>query len=163
VRCSRLLAGALVALALALPAAAGPLAPSKPSQLVTARVVSTNCPLTEPVPNASANAIDEMSTLGGLQQALVIPPKQVLVITSVTFVAVGPPGEIYGMNLIAVNGQEHAMLAQEVVEVIGEGLGTKTIVLPTGIAVREGNALCMVASEGGEPFGSVTGFFAKDK
>jgi hypothetical protein len=156
------LAAALAA-AVAFPVAAGPLAPSKPSQLVTARVISTNCPLAEPDPGASANAIDAMSTLEGLQQAFVIPPNQVLVATSVTFVVVGTPGDFYGMNLIAVNGQQRAVLAQEVVEAVGDGIGTKTIVLPTGIAVREGNALCMVSSAGGEPFGSVTGFFAKDK
>jgi hypothetical protein len=147
----------------AAPALAGPLAPSKPSQLVTARVVDSDCPLAEPDPGTTANMMDEMSTLEGLQQPFIIPPRQVLVITAVNFVAVGTPGDSYGMNLIAVNGTERAVLAQGLVKTEAEGVGSTTINLPSGIAVREGNALCVVGSAGSGPFGAVTGYFAKDR
>jgi hypothetical protein len=147
----------------AAPAVAGPLAPSKPSQLVTVRYLETGCPLAAPDPGTTANALDEMSTLEGLQQPFVIPPRQALVITSVNFTVVGEAGDSFGMNLIAVNGTQRAVLAQALVKTEAEGVGSLTIPIPTGIAIREGNALCMVASAGGTPAGAVTGFFAKDK
>jgi hypothetical protein len=146
------------------PAAAGPLFPTKPSQLVAARVLAgDDCPAPAPEPNTTARIIDDMSTLEGIQQPFVIPPRQALVITSVNFVVVGDVGASFGMNLIAVNGTQRAVLAQALVKTEAEGVGSVTIPLPTGIAVREGNALCMVASSGGTPVGAVTGFFTKAK
>lgn len=160
----RHLLGLALAAALATPAGAGPLSPTKPSQLVTARVLDGDtCPLAEPDPGTTASTIDDMSTLEGIQQAFVIPPRQALVITTVNFVVVGAAGDEFGMNLIAVNGTQRAVLAQGLVKTGTEGVGSVTINLPTGIAVREGNALCMVSSAGGSPFGAVTGFFTKAK
>jgi hypothetical protein len=87
---SRTLRAALLASAFAAaPSLAGPLAPSKPSQLVTARAVDADRPLAEPDPGTTARMIDEMSTLEGLQQPFVIPPRQVLVIRAVNLVAAG--------------------------------------------------------------------------
>jgi hypothetical protein len=156
--------GIALAAALATPAGAGPLLPTKASQLVTARVLEgADCPLAVPDPGTTANVVDDMSTLEGIQQAFVIPPRQALVVTTVNFVVVGPAGDEFGMNLIAVNGTQRAVLAQGLVVTGTEGVGSVTINLPTGIAVREGNALCMVSSAGGNPFGAVTGFFTKAK
>jgi hypothetical protein len=151
------------ALALAaLPAAAGPLAPSKPSQLVSARAVSTPCPFETQAGN-NAYEITSMSTPDGVQAPFAIPPKQVFVITSAYLTLTGgPANDTAQLYLFAVEGESGSILTEGVAATNASGLAIVERVLPTGIAVKSGKALCVLGSQGNS-LGSVTGFFAKDK
>ena len=151
-----------VVFAAALPAAAGPLAPSKPSQLVSARAVSTPCPFEAPAGN-NAFQITSMSTPDGVQVPFAIPPKQVFVITSASLNLTGAPADSTAqLYLFAVNGSDGAVLAEGLATSNANGLATVERVLPTGIAVKSGLALCVLGSQGSS-LGSVTGYFTKDK
>jgi hypothetical protein len=163
VRTSRSLRVALLASAFAAaPSLAGPLAPSKPSQLVSARAVSTPCPTVHPV-EITPYAIDQMTTIDGLQVPFVIPPKQVFVITHVHLAASGATANAeVGIFLISVVGMDGGVLTEGTVHTSASGRGSTNIDLPTGIAVRPGTTICATTTDGAA-FGSVTGFFAKDK
>ena len=144
------------------PASAGPLAPSKPSQLVTARALGTECPFDDSEPSNSARLIDSMTTIEGTTQPFVIPPKQALVITSVHILAGGAPDTNVGMNLIVLNGSGVAILVERSGRTDAGGSVTVDVTLPSGLPVRAGNQLCVASSVLGVG-GSVTGFFVKDK
>ena len=151
------------ALALAaLPAAAGPLAPTKPSQLVSARAVSTPCPLESQAGN-NAYQITSMSTPEGVQAEFAIPPGQVFVITSASLTLTNAPVSATAqLYLFAANGADGAILTEGLTTTSVNGTGIVDRVLPTGIAVRSGLALCVLGSQGSS-LGSVTGYFTKDK
>jgi hypothetical protein len=141
-------------------ASAGP-AP-KPSQLVTARASSTPCPIEFSVPNTGYQ-ITSMSTSDGIQTPFAIPPKQVLVITSVNLNMTGAPANETGqISLIAVNGTDGSVLAEGLGTTNADGLLTIDRILPTGISVRSGVPLCVLGNVG-STLGSVTGYFAKDR
>jgi hypothetical protein len=146
----------------ALPASAGPLAPTKPSQLVTARALGTDCPFDDGEPSSSAKLIDSMTTIEGTSQPFVIPPKQALVITGVHILAGGAPDTTVGMNLLVLNGPGVAVLIERSGRTDAGGNVTIDVTLPTGLPVRAGNQLCVASSLVGVG-GSVTGFFVKDK
>ena len=158
----RAVAAALGSLALALPAAAGPLAPTKPSQLVSARAVSTPCPFPTEKGN-NAYQITSMSTPDGVQAEFAIPPKQVFVITSAYLTLTGAPAnDTAQLYLFAVEGDSASILTEGVAPTNANGLAIVERVLPTGIAVKSGKALCVLGSQGNS-LGSVSGFFAKDR
>jgi hypothetical protein len=153
---------AALACALAVPAAAGPLAPSKPSQLVTARSVSTPCPTVHPA-ELTPYAIDSMTTIDARDVPFAIPPKQAFVITHVHLAAGNAtPNTQIGVFLIAVVGTNGGVLAEAAVQTDGAGRGSTSFDLPTGIAVREGTTICGSSADG-SGFASVTGYFTKDK
>ena len=152
---------ALVLLAAAA-ASAGPLAPTKPSQLVSARAVSTPCPF-ETNPGNNAFQITSMSTPRGVQAEFAIPPKQVFVITSAYLtLSGGPANDTAQLYLFAIEGESGSILAEGVAATNASGLAIVDRVLPTGIAVKSGKALCVLGSQGSS-LGSVTGYFTKDK
>jgi hypothetical protein len=159
----RFLAAAAV-LALAVPASAGPLAPSKPSQLVTVRAVSEPCPI-KSSPTTTPYQLTSMSSSDGNQAAFAIPPKQVFVITSASLVVTnGDPNEtaqlvVFGLNAAGTDG---TVFVEGYARTDDNGFATFVQTLPTGIAVKSGVRLCALGTTG-STLGAVTGFFAKDK
>jgi hypothetical protein len=160
-------AAALCAITLvASAAAAGPLVPTRPSQLVTVRALrggSQPCPID---PTGDLNEpfqIDLMANLAGPQRPLVIPDEKVLVITHVHLITESaPPNISVKLALIAVTGQDLGVLAETDAITNGDGIASADIDLPSGIAVRPGQPLCAAAGRG-TTFGTVSGFFAKDR
>jgi hypothetical protein len=153
---------ALLAAPLAVPASGGALAPTKPSQLISARAVSTPCPTVHPV-EVQPYAIDRMTTIDGIDVPLVIPPKQVFVITHAHLSASGAEANSeIDVHLISVIGNDGGVLTEGSVQTNASGRGSTNIDLPTGIAVRPGTTICASTTDG-SGFGSVTGYFTKDK
>jgi hypothetical protein len=154
-------AGALGAAGLAalpFPAAAGPLAPTKASQLVTAFTVGAACSA-----DPDGAQFNVMRTLGTPEGPFVIPPKQVLVITRVELtVGAAAPSEDVALRLVGVGGTSAGLLVETRVRTSGAGTGSGVIELPTPVAVRGDTELCATASDGAT-VGVLTGFFAKDK
>ena len=144
-------------------ASAGPLAPSKPSQLVVARAASTPCPV-DGFPTSNPFEITWMSTPDGTPVPFAIPAKQMLVVTSVSLVTTGGVANATAqLLLIAVaSPTELSVLAEGYARTDANGLATYQQSFPTGVAVRSGVTLC-IAGTTGSTLGSVTGFFAKDK
>jgi hypothetical protein len=134
----------------------------KPSQLVSARAVSTPCPF-ETDPTNNAFQITSMSTPEGIQAPFAIPAKQVFVITSASLQISGaPPNATAQLYLFTVVGTEGGILTEGFTTTNGNGFATVDRILPTGISVRSGVPLCVLGSAG-NTLGSVTGYFAKDK
>jgi hypothetical protein len=137
---------------------AGPLAPTKPSQLVTAFTVGAPCS-TDPL----GARFNTMRTLGIAEGALAIPAKQVLVITRVELTVGGATAnDDVALRLVGVGGSSSGLLVEARVRTSGTGTGSAVIELPTPVAVRGDTELCATASDGGT-LGVLTGFFAKDK
>ena len=142
----------------AVAASAGPLWPTKPSQLVSAHSAGPLCLETTP------HKVEFMTLAGRPEVPFEIPPGSVLVITSarllsfgaaagtpenvqlVTFDASGNMGVLGGATIVTESNQQgHAELS-----------------FPTGVAVRPGSSICVV----GPPRTTaveVTGYFAKDR
>ena len=146
-------------------AAAGPLVPTRPSQLVTVRALrggSQPCPID---PSGDLNEpfqIDLMANLEGPQRPLVIPDGKVLVITHVHLTTEDAPANTnVKLAVIAVTGQDLGVLAETDAITNGDGFASADFDLPSGIAVRPGQPLC--AAGQGTTFGTVSGFFAKDR
>jgi hypothetical protein len=143
---------------------AGPLVPTKASQLVTVRAVSEPCPL-DTSPTANEFQLTSMSSSDGNQTAFAVPPKQVFVVTSaslvVTNAVANQPAQLV---LFAVNeaGTDGSVLVEGYSRTDADGFATFVQPLPTGIAVKSGVRLCVIGTTG-STLGAVTGFFAKDR
>jgi hypothetical protein len=160
----RLVAAALgAAMLAALPAAAGPLAPSKPSQLVTAWTVSAPCSNDVDGDDVMPNAFNVMRTIAGGEQAFAIPAKQALVITRAELhVGGADPSTRVAIYLLSVRGGAPSLLAETSAVSSATGDADVRIELPSGVAVRSGDEICVTGSSGGF-LGTLNGFFAKDR
>ena len=149
------------ALLVATPSFAGPLAPTKASDLVVAGTSNSapDCPI-------AGRAFDVRFLPDGTEEPFVIPPKRVLVITSVDFnlsSAPPDPGETQtAAPVVALQtGTSSVPLLQGSAFSDTGGQVAGTMVASPGIPVRAGPALCILG--GNTPYGILHGFFAKDK
>jgi hypothetical protein len=145
---------------------AGPLAPTKASQVVTVTPSgNTVCPLT---PNGLV--IDTLNKPDATTASFSIPPGSVLVITQVEMTtidwsAAGDQCEV-GLELQTANSLSFLAHHDDLCNARGQIVATQTF--PTGAVVKPGSALCVVGFDlsHGFPLGGanavVHGFFAKD-
>jgi hypothetical protein len=150
------LAAPAIALFASASSSAGPLAPTRASDLVVAITKSsTACPV-------SGTLFDTRVLPDGTEEPFVIPPKRVLVVTSVDVAldTSAPAGQA-GAPVVAIQTATTTLpILQGTVltDVDGTAVGN---VATTGAAVRPGVSICLV---GGNTQGGVLhGFFAKDK
>jgi hypothetical protein len=160
----RLLTVALLCL-IALPAAAGPLAPTKASQvaiLVPTATTKSGC-------GANAYPVDTMRKSDGTVVPFVIPPKEVFVVTSLdVFGEAQEPNRRYFFSLSIDNtpgvpGGTLVIGDAGLTDSAGGYAGSVTV--PTGAIVPSGVLLCSkIGGPSEEPtFMRVHGFFAKAK
>ena len=161
-------ASSFLAFAASLPAAAGPVEATKPSQIVTVfgREASPACP---GGPDGT-QLVSELGNADGSTGSFAIPAKSVFVVQSFEYQLIGgDAGDAEAMNLIAVNpafppsatSNGAAAFAGGVVSANGVVVGSHTI--PGGLIVKPPAALCFVARPALTPLIAVHGFFAKDK
>lgn len=147
---------ALAALALTGPASAGPLAPARASDLVTVYTKNaTPCPV-------AGVAFDTIVLADGTEQPFAIPPKRVLVVTSLDWnLTSASPGVAAAPVLGLQTGGASLPLLQGSGVTDSNGTAAGTVTAPTGVVVRSGPQLCLIG--GATPAGLIHGFFAKDK
>jgi hypothetical protein len=150
---------AALSLALLLPSAtlAGPLAPTKASDLVVAGTsnAAPDCPV-------AGRAFDVRFLPDGTEEPFVIPPKRVLVITSVDFTVTSSSPNVTASPVLSLqSGGVSKSLAIASAMTDANGTATGNVVVPNGVVVRAGPTLCLIG--GDAPFGLVHGYFAKDK
>jgi len=154
-RISLLSLSTLVALALTGPAAAGPLAPARASDVVTVYTNGAPCPIV-------GVAFDTIVLPDGTSQPFSIPPKRVLVVTSLDWnVTSGSPGVAAAPVLSLQTGGGGLPILQGSGVTDSNGTAAGTVTASTGVVVRSGPQLCLVGGVG--PAGLIHGFFAKDK
>jgi hypothetical protein len=160
----RSLAVALTCL-IALPAAAGPLVPTRPSQVVVLVPTATD----KSPCNVTGYPVDQMRASDGTVSPFVIPEKQVFVVTSVdVFGSADEPNRRYFFSL-GLNGDGPVPGGTLVVGDAGltDAFGgySGSVTVPTGVVVPRGQLLCArLSGPNDEPtFMRVHGFFAKDK
>jgi hypothetical protein len=146
---------------------AATLGPSKPSDLVDLHPSFGLCPL-DPTSGFSL-AIDTVNLPDGTTAPFVIPPKHVFVVTAAEInIQLAPVGHRIELSLFRVNGTQVGTLIAES-EVTSTGTAQDHTVIPTGSVVKSGTPLCISAidNDAGQqtlfPFGTVHGYFAKDK
>jgi hypothetical protein len=165
------LALAFAFLALAAPAAAGPVEATKPSQIVT---VSGRTGLTPPCFSGALEAnffgFASIGNADGTSAPFVIPPKSVFVVQSFeSLVSGGTANQLAPIAIVAVdpanpptptsNGAFAAGGA--IADATGTSLATTAI--PGGLVVKPPATLCFQANPTHDTFVVVHGFFAKDK
>jgi hypothetical protein len=163
-RRSAALALPLLAL-LAPPAAAGPLVPTRASQVVALNPT----PVTDSGCGASAYPVDNMRTSDGQLVPFTIPLNQVFVVTSMdVFGQADEPNRRYFFALFidtspSVPGGSLVVGDAGLTDASGNYSGSVTV--PTGVVVPPGVLLCaQIDGPAEEPtFTRVHGFFAKDK
>jgi hypothetical protein len=145
---------------------AGPLAPTKASQVVTLTASgSAVCPLTP-----DGVVIDTLNKPDATMASFSIPPGSVLVITQVEMTtintsAAGDQCEV-GLELQTANSLSFLADHNDLCNARGQIVGTQTF--PTGAVVKPGSALCVVGFDlsHGFPLNAavtvVHGFFAND-
>lgn len=126
----------------ALPAA--PLAPSKPSQLVTAFISSGSSPAC-PTGIAQHFAASQLLTSSGASVPFVIPPKSVFVVTSFDYsvTAIIPDGQLASVGVFAgAAGPQIGMpsLAASLPDAADRAIGTGLV--PGGLVVKPPAVLC---------------------
>lgn len=147
-------------------AGAGPLAPKRPSEVLTlvASYTTTTCP------DGGGNGIafDTVVTSDAAYAPLVIPPKHVLVLTALRWFHVGPPNEEFLLQLRPgpeAAGFTGVTLPGARSDATGRASGQ--VSLDPGIIVRSLQSFClrMQTSAGLSTPGNVsaTGFLAKDR
>ena len=160
----RLLAVALLSVS-ALPAAAGPLAPTKASQVAVLMPTATD----KSSCGQNAYPVDTMRKSDGTVEPFVVPPKEVFVVTSMdVFGSADEPNRRYFFSLSIDNTPA---IAGGTLVVGDAGLTDSTggyagsVSVPTGAIVPSGAQLCSkIDGPSEEPtFVRVHGFFAKAK
>ncbi|HVH06083.1 MAG TPA: hypothetical protein VNE71_08815 [Myxococcota bacterium] len=141
------------------PSFAGALAPAKASDLVVAATSNSapDCPIT-------GRAFDVRFLPDGTEEPFVIPPKHVLVITSVDFnLSTSPPQpDQTATPVVALRTALNSVpLLQGSTFTDGNGNASGTMVASAGVPVRPGPTLCILG--GDTPYAILHGFFAKDK
>jgi hypothetical protein len=165
-----LLAFAFLALAFSAPAAAGPVTPTKPSQIVSAigRPSSPLCPGVDP--KIEARLVNQRGENNGSVSTFAIPPKSVFVVQSVDFQIIDGNANVFeGVNLLAVDpavpptltSNGAALFAGGQTDANGTVVGN--VVVPSGLVIEPPAALCFQVREGVIALIAVHGFFAKDK
>lgn len=156
-----LIAGLLSAVLGATPesATSGPVAPTKPSQLVTLRNSSGNdCPF-------NGQAVDRQILPDGTLQPFTIPPKQVLVVTEINWGVVFGPASQSAIVAVSVQGPS-AMPSNaffvDVVPTDSAGAAGRTSQVANAI-VRSGHTLCVDSVTDGTMTMNVRGFLTKDR
>jgi hypothetical protein len=145
--------------------AAGPLGPTRPSQLVTAYVANnTICPFDGPNELTTPYQVDAMTVGGGSSEPFAIPAKSVLVITSARLTSCCPvPGTVEGVTLVTFDASGNmGVLGSASTTTPASGPGYAQLTFPSGVVVRPGSSICVVGpphSTGAE----ISGFFAKDR
>jgi hypothetical protein len=143
------------------PAAAAPLAPSKPSQIVTAAIVSAGTACPDGVGNHFAPTLQ--LNADARQSVFQIPPKSVFIVTSFDFNLNGTAGQYASVGIFAAApGQAGGAtaLSGAVVDPATRAVGTAAV--PTGLVVKPPATVC---AEFGNATGVVYvhGYFTKDK
>jgi hypothetical protein len=161
----RIAALALPLLALAVPASAGPLAPTRPSQVVTLLTSA----VTDSACGSTAYPVDLMRIADGSVVPFEAPPKQVFVVTSM---------EVYGVASEVNRRYRFALLVENSPPIVGGSLlhgdagltdaagnYAASVVEPTGVVVPPGALLCsQVDGPSEQPaHARVHGFFTKNK
>jgi hypothetical protein len=144
--------------------AAGPLGPTRPSQLVTARAVTAVCPFDGPNELTTPYQVDTMTVAGGSDEPFAIPAKSVLVITSARLTSCCPiPGTVDLVTLVTFDAAGNmGVLGNAATTTPAEGPGYAQLTFPSGVVVRPGSAICVVGpplSTGAE----ISGYFTKDR
>ena len=146
---------------------AGPLAPTKASQVVTVATTpgSPVCPF-----GSTGKVIDTLQKPDATTASFSIPPGSVLVITEVEISAskASSAGDLCEIDLILGTASSFSRVAthEALCDASGEISGTLTV--PTGAVVKPGSALCAVGFDAtlgvplGGTFAVVHGFLAKD-
>jgi hypothetical protein len=151
--------------ALAASASAGPLAPSRPSQiatLVATAVLDSAC-------GATAYPVDTMRKADGSVVPFVVPPKQIFVVTSMdVFGSADQANRRYLFALLVDNAPNipgGALLVGDAGLTDASGNYAGSVAVPNGVPVPPGAVLCArIDGPTDEPtFTRVHGFFAKDK
>lgn len=145
------------------PASAGPLAPTRASQVVVlhpSTVSDSPCGVT-------AYPVDGMRKSNGLVEPFVIPPKQVFVVTSADVYGSAEPSRHYRFVLVIDSSDPipgGALLIGEA-ETDAAGYYAGSVSVPSGVVVPPGALLCaQIDGPTEEPtIMRVHGFFAKDK
>jgi len=155
-----------LALIVAAPGLAGPLAPKKPSDLVTLTRGSTPCPLL-----MGFFLVDTRLQSDGTSAPFSIPPKSVLVVTGMLAASNGGTPGIAGSTIgVGLSVGATTPIYQTVVADASDAFTAQTSV-PSGIVVKSGTNICVVAQDVANPFPTletgfgvqVYGFLAKDK
>jgi hypothetical protein len=158
----RLVCLALSSLAFALsPASAGPLVPTKPSQIVAAQGTSASvCPN-----RPTAFHVNALHLPTGSQASLAIPPKSVFVVTGVDVALLG--GEAGAMEPVIVFATDAAGNLGSLVRTGGiagsDGGLIANVALATGFVLQPPANLCFEMLEGRTGSVVAHGFFAKDR
>jgi hypothetical protein len=159
-----------LAIASATPAAAGPVGPTKPSQIVTAigRSTAPACPGVDV--SLGVKLVNQLAANDGSTATFAIPPKSVFVVQSFEFQIIGGNANVFeGINLIAVDPAVPPGKDTNGNASFGGGLtdGNGTVVgnhvIPGGLVIEPPAALCFQARNALTPVIVVHGFFAKDK
>ena len=137
------------------PSFAGALAPTKASDLVVAGTSESapNCPV-------AGRAFDVRFLPDGTEEPFVIPPKHVLVITSVDFSLLGSPSQT-ASPVLSLQAATSVSLLLGSASTDASGLAVGTMVASPGVPVRTGPTLCIIG--GTVTSGILHGYFAKDK
>lgn len=145
------------------PASAGPLAPSRASQVAVLHPTVTG---SSPC-GSSAYPVDGMRTSSGAIVPFEIPPKKVFVVTSVDVFGSADPNRHYRFALALATTPSipggYLVVGEAVTDAAGYYAGSVSV--PTGAVVPPGALLCaQLTGPTNEPtFMRVHGFFAKNK
>jgi hypothetical protein len=161
---------ALALTALLAPASAGALEPTKASQIVSLNGFTSSspaCPGTEPV--SGMLLVDRVGRSDGSAADFVIPPKSVLVVTSVDYQIDADPGTPVGVALLGVDPANPPTLtalgpyATSGAVTGASGTVRGNFVIPNGLVIKPPANLCFQPGTGVNAAILVHGFLAKDK
>ena len=138
---------AALGLALLAPQAAlaGPLAPAKASDLVVAVTKDQAATCQGP---GGGRPFDTRILPDGSEEPFAIPPKRVLVITSLDWSvsSSAPAGELALPTLVVKNGANSFPVLQGSGFTDPDGSAGGTVIVPNGLTVRSGSTLCIVGA-----------------
>lgn len=165
--CLSLFLALVLAAAAVTPALAGPLAPSKPSDVVTLM------PNASDGSNGSCNSPElrvdgVIDTSDGSLSPFTIPPKEVLVLTGGTWsdTSVTPNANAFLLLSLRTATTSNNLVATTAVRSDAAGVAAGAFTLEPGIVIKPGASLCAVLDVAGTDtvvFPRLTGFLAKDK
>ena len=133
---------------------AGPLVPSKPSQVVTLAATGTTCVV--------GRLFEVQHSADGISVPFSIPPGQVLVVTGFDWSVTGTSGSTVSAFLTIDTGTAFQEAFSDGALADSSGLATKSVLVPN-LIVKSGPRLCAGAGGGALVGALVHGFLAKDK
>ena len=157
----------VLAAAAVTPALAGPLAPSKPSDVVTLMPDASGA-------NGACDLLQEqrvdavINTADGSISPFTIPDKEVLVLTGGTWEKTSVAGNVNVFLELSLRtaSTENIIVATPAVRSDAAGVAAGAFTLEPGIVIKPGASLCArfnVAGTNSSAFPRLTGFLAKDK